>query len=75
MDLSKALDSIPDDLLIAIMEANGFSEDDRNFLYSYLECVKQFLNINKAQIKFQILLSGTVLGPLLFNIFKKSYPS
>ena len=35
MDLSKGVDCIPHDFLIAKMETNGFSEDFLTFLYSY----------------------------------------
>ena len=77
MDLSKAFDCIPHDLLIAkIEEAYGFSEDFLIYLltfwYSYLKHRKQFISIN-IHSTFQILLSGvlqrSILGPLLFNIF------
>ena len=37
MELSKAFDCIPHDLLTAKMEAYGFIEDFLTFLYSYLK--------------------------------------
>ena len=73
MDLSKAFDCIPHDLLIAKMDAYGFSEDFLTFLYSYLKRRKQSVNISNVHSIFQILLSGvpqgSILGPLLFNVF------
>ena len=73
MVLSKAFDSIPHNLLIAKMHAYGFSLDAVTFFYSYLERRKQNMRINNTHCVFQILLSGvpqgSVLGPLLFNIF------
>ena len=73
MDLSKAFDSIPHDLLIAKMEAYGFCEDFLTFLNSYLKRQKQSVNIKNVHSMFQILLScvpeGSILGPLVFNIF------
>ena len=58
MDLSKAFDSIPDDLLIAKMHAFGFSIDAVTFFYLYLKRRKQIVRINNAHTVFQILLSG-----------------
>ena len=73
MDLSKAFDCTPHDLLISKMGTYGFSEDFLTFLYSYLKRRKQPVNINNVHSMFQILLSGvpqgSILVPLLFNIF------
>ena len=73
MDLSKAFDSIHHDLLIAKMYAYGFSIKAVTFFYSYLKRRKQNVKINNTHSVFQVLLSGvpqgSILGPLLFNIF------
>ena len=73
MDLSKAFDCIPHDLLIAKMHAYGFSKECLVFFYSYLKRRKQSVKINNTHSIFQVLLSGvpqgSILGPILFNIF------
>ena len=55
MDLSKAFDSIPHNLLIAKMHAYGFSLDAVTFFYSYLKRRKQNVRINNTHSVFQIL--------------------
>ena len=73
MDLSKAFDCIPHDLLVAKLHAYGLSNDAVTFTYSYLKRRKQGVKINDTESIFQILLSGvpqgSILGPILFNIF------
>ena len=73
MDLSKAFDCIPHDLLVAKLHAYGLPTEVLIFLCSYLKIRQQGVKINDAENIFKILLSGapqdSMLGPILFNIF------
>ena len=73
MDLSKAFDCIPHNLLIAKLHTYGFSFETLTFLNSYLTNHKQCVNINKICSDILKILSGvpqgSILGPILFNIF------
>ena len=73
MDLSKALDCIPHDLLVANLHAYGLSMDAITIIYSYMKRRKQGVKINDTESLFKILLSGvpqgSILGLILFNIF------
>ena len=73
MDLSKAFDCIPHNLLIAKMHAYGFSIDSFKIFFSYLKGRKQNVKINNTYCVFQVLLcgvpQGSILGPILFKIF------
>ena len=71
MDLSKASDCIPHDLLAAKLHKYGLSEVAVTFVYSFFKSRKQGVKINDTGGVFQILLSripqGSILGPILFN--------
>ena len=73
MDLSKAFDFILHNLLISKLHAYGLSFDTVTFLNLYLKDQKQNIRINNIFSAFQNILSGvpqgSILGPILFNIF------
>ena len=73
MDLPKAFNCIPHDLLIAKLAAYGFEEKTLPCIYLYLENRKQCVKINNINSNFQTIksgvLQGTIVGPILFNIF------
>ena len=68
MDLSKALDCLPHDLLFAKLEAYGFSANSLCLIYSYLTNRMQSVKIGSVKIS-QKIPQGSVLGPVLSYIF------
>ena len=72
MDLSKSYDCIQHDLLIAKLEAYGFSLKSLHFVQSYLSRQRQRVKVGSSfSFWLEILLrvpQGSILGPLFFNI-------
>ena len=73
MDLSKPFDCIPHELIIAKLHAYGFNLNSLKLINSYLQGRKQRVKINADFSTWKEILNGvpqgSVLGPLLFNIF------
>ena len=65
--------------MIAKLYADGFSEKSAAFLYSCLIRRKKNVKIDDIQITFQSLISvvpqGSILGPILFDIFLNGLPT
>ena len=55
MDLSKAFDCIPHDLLATKLHAYGLAENVVTFAYPYLKGRKQVVKINGTESIFQIV--------------------
>ena len=77
MDLSKAYDCLPHDLLLAKMGGYGFRIDSLKLMHSYLVGRRQRVNIGTSVSTWQEIDSGvsqeSVLGPFLFNPIRNDF--
>ena len=73
LDLSKAYDFLPVELLIAKFEVYVFDKGAIKFLHNYLTDRKENVNVGSANSSMRDVLCGipqrSVLGALFFNIF------
>ena len=71
-DLSKAFDCISHELIPAKLHAYGFSLRALRLIRSYLTNRKQRTRVNSGYSSF-VVPQGSIVGPLLFNIFFCDY--
>ena len=73
MDLSKAYDCIDHNLIIAKLQAYGLSEKSLRFIHSYLTGRHQRVKVGNTYSEWLEIFfgvpQGSILGPILFNIF------
>ena len=71
MDLSKAFDCLPHDLILLKLEAYGLSEKSINLLNSYLSGRKQCVKVKNMCSSFETVYKGvpqgSILGPILLK--------
>ena len=73
MDLSKAFDCVPADLLLEKLKAYGMDDSATKLMKCYLTNRKQCVKIDENLSEFKSVIKGvpqgSILGPTIFNIY------